>query len=531
MSLTFSRWACAFSFAWLCMVSAGLQAADLAVVSIQPAPRSLTASVNAPIRVTFDKPVKPESIVALRSFWAFGRWSGSAVGSFSFSNGDRTVTLDPTNAFSAGEQVMVVLSHDIEATDGTKLRSGGYSFQYWTRANPAAMDFQEIAVMSTRTIPSQTSRAYGGIATDLNGDRFLDITIVNEDTADLRVFLNQADGSGLYQPFLQPTFPVGPQASPSEPSDFNRDGLADICVANINDQSVSILLGNGNGTFRPQQRVVVGVAPRGIAVLDVDGDGDTDIVNTNSSSNNLSLLLNNGSGVFGAPSFFDGGGGSEWALAAADMNNDGILDLVVGTQSTVVANRRVLVNLGNGAGGFVFHSSQLSDGNVWMLNTGDLSGDGSEDVALANSSTNRGTILLNDGAGNLGPPTSYTTDAFPLATDLGDLDGDGDLDWATSSFSGDWRIFTNNGNGTFVFNREFPAPDAASCALMLDFDNDGDLDLALIDELDDLVILMKNSGIAPIPAASTWGLIVLALLTLTAGAITLHRRGFRPLAG
>src|SRR6185436_4185843 len=114
----------------------------------------------------------------------------------------------------------------------------------------------------------QTSRAYGGIASDLNGDQLLDMTIVNEDTADLRVFMNKADATGLFEPFLQPTFGVGPQASPSEPSDFNRDGNTDSCVANISDQSVSILLGNGDGTFQPQQRVVVGVAPRGIAVLD-----------------------------------------------------------------------------------------------------------------------------------------------------------------------------------------------------------------------------------------------------------------------
>ncbi len=133
-----------------------------------------------------------------------------------------------------------------------------------------------------------------------------------------------------------------------------------------------------------------------------------------------------------------------------------------------------------------------------MINAGDVNGDGHDDVASANSDQNNGSILLGDGLGNLQPPVTVPTDPFPLATDLGDIDGDGDLDWMTSSFFGDWNLFLNNGGqqggnpGTFTYFRDFEAPAAASCSLFLDFDNDGDLDLALIDELADVVVLVKN---------------------------------------
>lgn len=503
-------------------------AADLAVVSVEPAAHSLTAPVHAAIVVHFDKPVKPESIVPLGSFWAFGRWSGTVSGTFSFSDGGLTVTLTPDQPFSAGETVMVILSHDIEATDGTTLRGAGYSFRFWTRTNRSSMNFVQVGELSVRGDGPHT-QAYGGIASDLNGDRFLDVTIVNEITADLRVFLNKADNSGLLEDFIEPPFAVGNRASPSEPSDFNRDGNVDICVANIDDNSVSILLGNGDGTFAPQQVVTVGAAPRGIAVLDVDGDGDIDIVNTNFRDDNMSLLFNDGSGGFGPPVDFEGGVSGEWALAAADMNDDGILDLVVGSRSGAASSQRIAVTTGNGDGTFSMASLEESGGAVWMLVLGDVDGNGTEDVAAVNSFADRGSILLGDGAGNLTlSPIIYATRDFPLATDLGDLDGDGDLDWVTSSFvgfaPGEWALFTNRGNGTFTLSERFAAPQAGSCALMFDSDNDGDLDLALIDELADVVLLMQNSGFNPIPALSAWGFVCMALLLATAGAVVLRRR-------
>lgn len=466
---------------------------ELVVVSVEPTPRTLTGPVVGPIVVHFDRPVDPASMAGGSVFSAFGRWSGAVSGQYRFADGNQTVALDLDRPLSAGEQVMVVLSHDIRAADGSFLRGAGYSWQFWTAAGSATMDWTIVGTMTTRTQPGVSSRAYGGIASDLNEDTYLDVTIVNEDTADLRTFLSKADRTGLFDPFIQPTFSVGNRASPSEPADFNGDGHVDICVANINDDTVSVLLGRGDGTFGPQQVVSVGDAPRGIAVLDVDGDGDLDIVNTNATGSNLSVMINDGAGVFGSASFFEGGGAGEWALAAADMNEDGILDLVIGAQGS----QQILVQTGNGDGTFSLSSAQSAGGRVWMLVCGDVDGDGHDDVATANSSSNNGAILRGNGAGLLAAPQTRPTDPFPLATDLGDLDGDGDLDWITSSFGGDWFIFENLGLGFFVFAHEIDATTAASCCLILDIDNDGDTDLALIDELADEVLIARNGGTGP----------------------------------
>lgn len=470
------------------LVPALVQAGELGIVSVEPTPRRVTAPTTSAITVRFDRPVDRSTVVPRRSFWAFGRWSGAADGTFQYSDGDATVTLVPDRPFSAGENVMVLLADTLEGTDGSSLRPEGYSFQFWTRAAPSGLIFTEVQRFSTRTVPEETSRAYGGVATDMNGDGQLDLTIMNEDTDDTRVFLNRADGSGTFDAMLTPTG-VGSTPSPSEPGDFNADGHADLAIANTQGSSVSILLGDGTGAFSSNQLIGVGLRPRGLAVLDTDGDGDLDVVNTNHDSNSISLLLNDGNGVFGAPTFFGSGTDGEWALAAGDMNEDGILDLVVGSQDS----ETITVYASAGDGTFVPGIAQDSGGDPWMLVLGDVDGDGHEDVSVANSFSNNGAILLGDGAAGLGAATTHATDPFPLATDLGDLDGDGDLDWVTASFSGDWTLFRNDG-GTFVFDREFDATTAASCSLAFDADGDGDLDLALIDELADEVIVLTHPG-------------------------------------
>jgi hypothetical protein len=133
-----------------------------------------------------------------------------------------------------------------------------------------------------------------------------------------------------------------------------------------------------------------------------------------------------------------------------------------------------------------------------MIATGDVDGDGHEDVASVNGTDGSASILLGAGDGSLGTPALHATDPFTLAGDLGDLDGDGDLDWVTSSFYGDWLVFLNNGDGSLVFDHRQVAPQAASCSLLMDVDNDADLDMVLIDELADEVIVVSNDGAAAV---------------------------------
>jgi hypothetical protein len=430
---------------------------------------------------------------------AFGRWSGAVSGSFQFLNGNRSVVLQPNQPFSAGELVTVALSDQLRAADSTFIRPQGFATQFWaTSRRLAAGSFSQIGTLVT----GSPSRPYGGIAADLNHDRWLDVTLVNEDSGDLRVFMNLADGTGSFAPYTQPTFPVGFEGSPNEGADFNRDGHTDIAVSNGSSGTISVLFGNGAGGFGPQQSIPVGAGSRGIAVLDLEGDGDTDIVSANQFANNLSLHINNGQGVFGAPITLETGLSGEWPLASGDMDNDGIMDLVVGS----VATHEIQILSGNGDGAFTPHPVQNAGGRGWMIALGDVNGDGNLDVSSANGPSNVAAILLGNGNGTLQSPVLYNIPSMgsgsnnsPIATDLGDWDGDGDLDWATSSFNGEFVILRNNGSGAFQFFTELDAPQAASCTLFFDFDNDGDLDMGLVDELANVMLLRRNDGLHSSP--------------------------------
>lgn len=474
-------WGCCAVPAW---------AGTLAVTSTTPARHAGNVARDTTIAIHFNMPLNIATLTAA-NFRVSGRTRGTTPGSLAFSNGNQTLTFTPDVPFPAGEAVSVLLSHFVAAADGSPLRAAGYATQFLVVAGANPMSFSEIDEVSVVTNGNQT-RLYGGSPADLDNDGWVDYVGVNEVSHDVRVLMNRADGSGLVFPVLEPPSPVGVEASPNEAADFNNDGFMDIATCNSSSNNVSILLGNGDGTFDPQQVVAVASAPHGLAALDVDGDADLDLVSANEGGGNLSLMLNNGSGVFGASAAFDPTpSGGHYGLVAGDMNHDGILDLVVGTRS----DNQLHVLSSNGNGTFALGSSRPLGGMPWMLALGDVNGDGNLDLATANGQTDNGSILLGNGNGTLQAAVLSSFDGQMVATDLGDLDGDGDLDWVTSSFgAGRWYVLTNNGAGVFTEVLEIFATNNASCTSIYDFDNDGDLDLALADEIADTVKLVQNSG-------------------------------------
>src|SRR5579884_2756798 len=132
-------------------------------------------------------------------------------------------------------------------------------------------------------------------------------------------------------------FPVGSGPLVVAVADLTGKGKLDIVAANIGGAyGVSVLLGNGDGTFQSQRTFATGLEPFGMTVADVNGDSKPDIVTANQQSNNMSVLLGNGDGTFQPQQTFAVGPGPFW-VAAGDINGDGKPDLVVanGSNDTV----------------------------------------------------------------------------------------------------------------------------------------------------------------------------------------------------
>ena len=140
--------------------------------------------------------------------------------------------------------------------------------------------------------------------------------------------LEQLERRSLLSLVLQGTFTTGSSPFAVAVADVNTDGKLDLAVVNPGSTTVSVLLGNGNGTFAAKQDFTTGTNPRSVAVADVNGDGKPDVAVANFNSNTVNVLLGNGNGTFAAKQDFTAGSGADF-LVAADFNGDGKVDLAV----------------------------------------------------------------------------------------------------------------------------------------------------------------------------------------------------------
>jgi hypothetical protein len=306
--------------------------------------------------------------------------------------------------------------------------------------------------------------------------KILDIAASNFGSGTVSILLSNGDGT--FRPARPRDYDYGGGgAGGSAVGDFRGNGVFDLAVANGND--VSVLLGNGDGSFQPPVHYdyAAGALPVAVAVEDFDGDGNQDLAVANFGDGTVSVLLGNGDGTF-QPAVPYAAGTTPADVAVGDFNGDNIPDLAV----TNLNDGSVSVLLGKGDGTFqppVPYDVGTLPGQVVVE---DFNGDGIQDLATQNRS---GTVsvLLGNGDGSFQPARPRDYDAgpdYPNSLATADFNGDGMLDLAvTNRNSAKVSILLGNGDGTFQAPQSSPAGlFPAGLSVAADFNGDGFPDLA-----------------------------------------------------
>ena len=202
------------------------------------------------------------------------------------------------------------------------------------------------------------------------------------------------------------TFNLGTTTFSVTIGDFNGDGIQDIVTASSDLNSVSVLLGNGAGSFGAATNFGTGNSPRDVAVGDFNGDGNQDLATANGGATTVSVLLGNGAGGFGTATNFVVSGNNPNSVAVGDFNNDGNQDLVATTPNLVT----VSVLLGNGTGSFGAATEFDTVNGAFSVTVGDFNGDIYQDIVTTCGNFCDGiSVLLGTGGGNFGAATAFGT--------------------------------------------------------------------------------------------------------------------------
>ena len=332
------------------------------------------------------------------------------------------------------------------------------------------------------------------VVRDFNGDGFLDVVTANFVTNDISLLFGNRQGGFR----AARRFSVGQEPRSMTTGDFNRDGMEDVATANSASGNVSVLLGRGPGGFGFEKAISLQIDAHctDVAVGDFNRDGRLDLVTVNSPAQGLfqgtvSILLGRGNGRFRPAKTFLAG--DPWSVAVDDFNRDGIEDLI-----TADANPdNISVLFGNGDGSFQPPQFFPTGEFPIRIELGDFDRDGAPDAVTFNEESGDIAILFGNRDGSFQAPHHFELGDFPSEIAVGDFNRDGALDLsATDAGLDNVVVSLGNGDGSFQTPQSFSVrEDARRDVLGIsvgDFSRDGALDIVTT-----LLGFISETGVVP----------------------------------
>ena len=259
--------------------------------------------------------------------------------------------------------------------------------------------------------------------------------------------------------------------------DFNQDGFTDLVTSNIAADSISVLFGNGDGSFQNQIPFRVCKEPRNLALEDFNRDGHLDLAVACSGSDQVAILTGGGNGTFEKVSQYHVNR-TPVSIATGDFNGDQLVDLVV-----ALRNDKIQLFFGNGIGKFRLGPLYEYGDTPTSVATADVNGDGHLDLAVSNGGpmSSAVSIWLGQGDGNFLMPTDYRTGKRPLCVSFADFNNDGLLDlFVVNGQMNTITVFLGNGDGTFQDGIDSGGEAGPNYGIAQDFDGDQIMDVAVV---------------------------------------------------
>lgn len=353
------------------------------------------------------------------------------------------------------------------------------------------------AVLATGTLGAATrgvmwstvdtsAPALAGVSTsvtDLNGDGIPDL-FVKDYFGTYNVLLGNGDGT-----FTAGTSEFGPSSEMGSfvIGDFNNDGIPDVAAIDSNygsNNSITIFLGKGDGTFTAASiSPAVGTNPSGIATADFNGDGNADLAVSQEDSSGhgqIVIFFGNGDGTFTQASTPTPSPWVASSVTAADINNDGNMDLVLSGNG----QNGVTILLGKGDGTFTVVTGPTQSGEA-TVSVADLNNDGFPDLVFEAATTSYLAVFLGNGDGTFTEAPSSPTANFKTGNiAIGDFNQDGipDIAYAVPGTTGVGLLF-GKGDGTFVQTSALTSYsyDFSGDFVIADFNGDGWPDVLTVD--------------------------------------------------
>jgi hypothetical protein len=275
--------------------------------------------------------------------------------------------------------------------------------------------------------------------------------------------------------------------------DLNGDGNADVVTASSDNDAndVSVLLGRGDGSFAAARNYPIAdpgtYTAISVAIADVIGDRHADIIGV--SGDHIAVLSGHGDGTFSAPQTFPAGP-SAFFVAVADANEDDAPDLVTADYHS----DSVSVLLGNtGRNGFAAAGMFRAGDGPTSVTAGDLNQDGHADLITTNGLSNDVSVLIGRGDGTFAEAHRYAAGGFPIMVAVAELNGDGHLDLVTAANqSDDVSILLGLGDGRFAAAQAFAAGRSPSAVALADLNEDGRPDVLTANSPNRVTVLLAQ---------------------------------------